>query len=1183
MNDSSSTPDSKDLFLASFARELERSLQRDEVIRRYCEERPELAERLRGLAGMNLVLDEAVASPDEPRPPERLGEFRIFRRIGRGGMGEIYEAMQESLVRRVAVKVIRRGRVSPEARERFLREQEVLANLHQTHIVPIHTAGEEGNIQYFAMPYIEGAALHHVIRSAYLTAMAPRGKVPTLRELASQVAKQSREKSTAKSPEKAEETVNRATEDYRLPEYSQLMPLVADPPPGAQVRLSAEYFRSVAEVMIDVAGAVQHAHVAGYIHRDLKPSNLMIDLAGQSWVIDFGLAGLLAANHGTNEWAGHAGSASNGLTAEHMLGTINYMAPEQVRGMADARSDVWGLGATLYELCTLRQAFDGAAGDKVLSRIQTEAPRRLRDLVSNVPEDLAAICGKALRKDPRERYQAAGAFADDLRRWLDGRLPAVQSGWRQAPRALGLWTRRNVAWTVTGLVAIVLIAGATAWGFDRLEKKRDEAEQQRDRIDRQRRFERALRQAQEALLTTPHPAGWSRDVAEQLQKVLHIDPNADIRDTAVASFAGLDAVPIQVYDLPWQPETPMPLGLSHVVYSPDSGRLLAGGWQHRSGLLSPALLWGPNTANKPTKSTLPGAGPVAFPDADSPLQLVLPAKNQRSLTLWNISTNSSVVELPLPGPWTVAAAALSMDARFAAATFAADQKADGKRAAPSTLAWGIDRKRGTAVAKKRYKWPGNATVLAFSPDSRLIAAGSEDGTIVIRSVADGSEVLRFSEGALKITALGFGRDYRRPSGEHPVPAGAIARWQLAVGSHGGGLSVWNLRTRSRVNAFHGSDYAVYGVAFSPDGTTLVTAGRNVPFIWDVASGRSLLRVQRRGGSLRSWTVGVAFSPDGQCLAFGSPTVFSIGGLDVFRLDEDRGIRTYRGLTGVVERVWLSPTGRWVAALAQNWQLGVWNRATGQVAYVWDVAAGMTTDNSALAFAENDSQILFASGERVSRWSLATGERTGVWRVPLGLNDALAVRPGKKPLLVRRDPVGESSMAIRARELGPDGELTELYRLTDIDARQTDNAYLSTDGRYLLVNMARRGTSRLALLYDGRTGKRIPLDPARLPAHVEWGILTDSGAILALDESIGDVTRQHLFRLPDLKRLGVQPQSLPRIDDAGKLGLNYRRTNQPDSGITLYRVGEKQSFVTFDAGRAPSQHANGLSADGRFVF
>src|SRR5439155_2919578 len=152
----------------------------DDYVVRY----PELAGRIHALMEARKAVQQARPETD-PAIPERLGEFRIVREISHGGMGRIYEAVQDRLNRRVAIKVIRHGRILPEARDRFLREQEVLARLHQTNIVAIHTAGEEGQLQYFAMPYIEGAALHHVVQTVLqLETAQPGSKTPSLARLA---------------------------------------------------------------------------------------------------------------------------------------------------------------------------------------------------------------------------------------------------------------------------------------------------------------------------------------------------------------------------------------------------------------------------------------------------------------------------------------------------------------------------------------------------------------------------------------------------------------------------------------------------------------------------------------------------------------------------------------------------------------------------------------------------------------------------------------------------------------------------------------------------------------------------------------------------------------------------------------------------------------------------------------
>jgi serine/threonine protein kinase len=178
MSDSSMPPTDDEQVLAQLMSDLDDigPWAVDDYIHRY----PRLAGRIRDIVRMQDQLADSKRLVGST-VPEQLGEFRLVRPIATGGMGEIYEAIQERLNRRVALKVIRRGRITPDMRARFLREQAILAKLHQTHIVPIHTAGEEGPLQYFAMPYIDGAGLNHVIQTATLLKNeCPRGHTPTL-------------------------------------------------------------------------------------------------------------------------------------------------------------------------------------------------------------------------------------------------------------------------------------------------------------------------------------------------------------------------------------------------------------------------------------------------------------------------------------------------------------------------------------------------------------------------------------------------------------------------------------------------------------------------------------------------------------------------------------------------------------------------------------------------------------------------------------------------------------------------------------------------------------------------------------------------------------------------------------------------------------------------------------------
>ena len=187
-DDSSSTPQSDEIVYVAFLKGLDAATDSGKLVDAYAARFPRLADELRAMAELRQKLDRSTPPAEEESHPERLGEFRIGRRIAHGGMGEIYEPIQEPLNRRVAVKIVRgllRHQAGP-FQARVLREQKVLARLHHTHIVPIHSAGADGTLQYFAMSYVDGAALHHVVRTAQLRDWANKGSssAPTLATLA---------------------------------------------------------------------------------------------------------------------------------------------------------------------------------------------------------------------------------------------------------------------------------------------------------------------------------------------------------------------------------------------------------------------------------------------------------------------------------------------------------------------------------------------------------------------------------------------------------------------------------------------------------------------------------------------------------------------------------------------------------------------------------------------------------------------------------------------------------------------------------------------------------------------------------------------------------------------------------------------------------------------------------------
>jgi serine/threonine protein kinase len=354
-------PGPDELAIVEFLKDLAAAPDPEDVVRRHAALHPHLAGEFADLAAMQVRIKPPPAdAPEEPRP-ERLGDFRIVGEIGRGGMGMIYEAVQEPFQRRVAVKTVRDDlqRVSGAAQDRFLREQTVLAKLHHTHIVPIYAAGPAGPLHYYAMQYIEGAALSQVVASVRLFESSSLvGETPSMGELA-ESAERKREQKVAtailadgpacSAPVPSEPAA--AVAPPRVgPGRASAWRNGSSPPVNGRLRLSMKYLRSVARVMADAADALQHAHDVKILHRDLKPANIMVDRKEHCWVLDFGLASLRAGSDGAELRPG-GGSRPRPdpvrAPTSGVLGTPAYMAPEAFDGRFDELTDVWGLGVTL--------------------------------------------------------------------------------------------------------------------------------------------------------------------------------------------------------------------------------------------------------------------------------------------------------------------------------------------------------------------------------------------------------------------------------------------------------------------------------------------------------------------------------------------------------------------------------------------------------------------------------------------------------------------------------------------------------------------------------------------------------------------------------------------------------------------------------------------------------------------
>ncbi len=404
---------------------------------------------------------------------ERLGDLRIVREIGRGGMGVVYEAVQESLGRRVAVKVLpKQALLDSQQLRRFEREARTAANLHHTNIVPVLGVGEHDGYHFYVMQYIDGIGVDEVIAR-----LRSHGDVGAGTRLSSCYIRGGHDASA--------DTVGFSKDDLNTDADAELsfeLPTIGAQdahdsvsgngrPSLGTLSRAGNYWTDVATIGHQVACALQYAHQHGTLHRDVKPGNLILDSEGTVWVADFGLA--------------KAGEQDGVTRSGDIVGTLKYMAPEQLRGEADARSDVYGLGLTLYELLTLRSVHqDRDRKQSLVHSTPRAAVVRPRSINPGIPADLETIALTAMAEDPGGRYATAGDLAADLQRFLEQR-PIVARRITAAGRLLR-WARRNPAVASLSAVAVsllVLVAVVASIGYWRTDVALRSESAQRQRAE----------------------------------------------------------------------------------------------------------------------------------------------------------------------------------------------------------------------------------------------------------------------------------------------------------------------------------------------------------------------------------------------------------------------------------------------------------------------------------------------------------------------------------------------------------------------------------------------------------------------------------------------------------------------------------------------------------------------------
>jgi serine/threonine protein kinase/WD40 repeat protein/Tfp pilus assembly protein PilF len=558
----------------------------------YAERYPELAARIRETFPALAMIEElgsvgaqpeSTVAKDLTGATGRLGDYRLLRVVGRGGMGVVYEAEQESLGRHVALKVLPPSLAGrPLYLERFRREAKAAARLHHTNIVPVYGVGEENGSCYYAMQFIHGQGLEVVLEDVK---RLRRVTTPAQSQAAGQVGPDQSIARSLLTGKFIRPATMVAVEDMPA------APAPA-PSPASQSSISGEpearYFRSIAQLGLQAAEGLAHAHGQGVLHRDIKPSNLLLDAHGMLWITDFGLA--------------KADDSADLTHTGDIVGTVRYMAPERFKGKADARSDVYALAVTLYEMLALRPPFSGRDQAELIGQITEATPQPLRELAPAVPRDLETIVAKAMTRDPDLRYATPTGLADDLRAFLENR--PIQARRASALEQFRRWCRRNpmMASLIAVVALLVVILGSGTWLATVLRTDRDRAlasQARAERAERENQVRAHLARAT-AYRRSGRP-GQQVKALEEIRKALDLEPSLELRQELRHEATAALVLPDLQIVREWEGNL---VGTSWITLDPNFERYARG-----DSLTGKARVY--RVSDNQLLQTLEGAGPVS--------------------------------------------------------------------------------------------------------------------------------------------------------------------------------------------------------------------------------------------------------------------------------------------------------------------------------------------------------------------------------------------------------------------------------------------------------------------------------------------------------------------------------------------------------------------------------------------
>ncbi|MFV1967350.1 MAG: protein kinase [Pirellulaceae bacterium] len=910
-------------------------------------------------------------------PLATLGDFRIVREIGRGGMGVVYEAEQLSLGRRVALKVLPFAAMLSETQlKRFHNEARTAATLNHPHIVAIHSVGTQRGVHYYAMHFVEGRNLAEIIEALRAEPDATGEGRGTWDE--------DSEISQPRSVSETEPVAALSTHRSNNP---------------------SEYFRAVVRLVIQAAEALDHAHQHGVVHRDIKPANLLVEATGKLWVADFGLA--------------RADTSVNMTMTGDILGTLRYMSPEQASGggrVLDHRTDIYSLGTTLYELLTLQPAFGEQDRQRLLRGIIEKGPRPPRQISAEIPKDLETIVLKTIAMEPTARYATAQELADDLRRFLE--YQPIRA--RRATRSdrLWRWGRRNplvasLVAAVSCLLLVLAVAGPLV------------AVRQTSLAHREGTARLAADDARKVAKTQLYISdvnsafhAWDDGSVRRARKLLarHV-PRWDEEDVRGFEWHYLWGCCQRAARSTFASQR----DFTSITFSPDGQVLAAGTYNDPEHPHGAVKLW--DVASREELHTFlhrnTTVHSVAFsPDGD----LLASAGNDHAVRLWKVADRTPLRTLKHAprGEEAYSVLAFSPDGKILAVGC-------GDRTRGEIRLWDV------ANGSVEGTLQGHGSVVgavAFSPDGQLLASASWDGTVKLWNPATREELETFTEHQLRVYALSFS-----PDGQTLASGGQDGRvklWDvatresqaqieeslsivrslvfspsgstLAAGCEDGTVSLFNvyherartalsaslqnkaeaqiptdriISTLNRMETLRGHRTNVLGLAFSPDGRLLASADDDGMIkVWSLGD----IKKRHTEWDTDNWVSAIAVSTyDSTTLAVGSGDWESAEIPGEIRLwDVTSG--TSRLLSGdslpPVLSVDLSPDGRLLAtgggwAGTESGTVHLWDAGTGQLLHT---LRGHTSQVWSVAFSRDGKTLV--SGEwrdRIKIWDVPTGQ------------------------------------------------------------------------------------------------------------------------------------------------------------------------------------------------------------------